>query len=365
MLILIFITHNIFAQDKFIIPLNVQYVDTNSTIYSEISAGDTLLIEAGIREFLVFSNINGSKDNPVVFINHGGRVIFESEIRSFGIDLRNCSNVKLTGTGDNSETYGFYIRKMINSTSVGIGVGYKTSDSEIENIEIANVSFAGILAKTDPTCEDFSSARGLFVMKNSLLHNLYIHDINGEGIYLGSSMFTQGHYLSECDTTIFPHVLEGVRVYDNIIENSGLDGIQISSAVNDCLIYNNIIRNDSRIGNSYQMSGIIVGGGSKCDCYNNIISDGKGTGILYFGFGGSKIYNNLIINPGRTYMPDDYRKSQHAIYIDDKSYGYSDKLFIYNNTLISPKTNGIAIAKSSKHINYIKNNIIIDPGASR
>lgn len=359
---MLIVAQNIKAQNKIIIPTNIQFVDTQLPEYAGILPGDTLLIEAGLKEFLIFSNIHGTPEKPVVFINHGGRVIFESD-KSFGIDIRNCSNVKLTGTGDNDEKYGFYVRRLFHDSSVGIGVGYKTTDFEIENIEIANVSFAGILAKTDPTCKDISAGRGIFVQKNSLLHDLYIHDVNGEGIYLGSSKFIEGYYLSECDTTIFSHVLEGVRVYNNIIENSGLDGLQISSAVNDCQVYNNIIRNDSRLENNFQMSGIIIGGGSKCDCYNNIISDGKGTGILYFGSRGSKIFNNLIINPGKTFLPEEFNMRQHGIYIDDRSYGMTGQLYIYNNTIISPKTNGIAIAEDVNHLNYIKNNIIIDPGA--
>jgi len=361
-LLFLLLSQIIYAQNSIIIPVSSKNIDSSTPKYSSINPGDTLLVEAGIRESLLFANIQGTQENPIVIINSGGRVIFETD-RSYGIDLRNCSHIKLTGTGDVNERYGFLISDLPNENSVGIGVGYKSTNFEIENIEISHVSFAGILAKTNPTCEDISSGRGMFVQRNSFIHDLYIHDVSGEGIYLGSSKFRDSYNLSDCDTIVFSHTLEGVRVYNNIIENSGMDGIQVSSAVNDCLIYNNIISNDSRLEKNFQMSGIIIGGGSYCDCYNNIIKDGKGTGILYFGFGGGKIYNNLIINSGLTHFPEDPSKKQHGIYIDDKSNGFADNLYLFNNTIISPKTNGIALAEDVIHLNYIKNNIIINPGA--
>lgn len=46
------------------------------------------------------------------------------------------------------------------------------------------------------------------------------------------------------------------------------------------------------------MEGIIIGGGTKCKCYNNIIKDGKGSGINVFGLGDIYIFNNLIVNMG-------------------------------------------------------------------
>jgi len=50
------------------------------------------------------------------------------------------------------------------------------------------------------------------------------------------------------------------------------------------------------------MSGILIGGGAKCDCYNNKIFDGKGDGIDVFGLGYMKIFNNLIVRAGRTFQ---------------------------------------------------------------
>lgn len=351
----------LFSQEKTIIGLLTERVSFGSDKFSHIQAGDTLWVESGIRPFLIISDFVGTPDKPIVFINYGGQVIFDSE-RSFGIDLRGCSNIKITGTGDQEYKYGFYIRKLTHESSVGLGIGYKTSDFELENIEISNTGFAGILAKTDPNCNDLTATRGLFVQKNSIIHDLYIHDVNGEGIYLGSTSYN-GFYINGCNTFVYPPNLEGVRVYNNIIENSGFDGIQVSSASSDCKIFNNTVINDSRREINFQMSGIIVGGGSKCDCYNNVIKNGKGTGILYFGFGGGRIFNNLIVNPGRTYVPEDYSKHEHGIYVSDRSYGIVNELSFFNNTIISPKSNGISLADDVKHNCIIRNNVIIDPGS--
>ncbi len=43
------------------------------------------------------------------------------------------------------------------------------------------------------------------------------------------------------DTVVLPHILKGVKVYNNVLENTGWDAIQVSSATSDCEIYNNLI----------------------------------------------------------------------------------------------------------------------------
>src|SRR3546814_4803451 len=49
-----------------------------------------------------------------------------------------------------------------------------------------------------------------------------------------------------CDGTtthLYPNPLEGVDVYNNIVENTGADGIQLGSATEDVMVYNNRVVN--------------------------------------------------------------------------------------------------------------------------
>ena len=113
------------------------------------------------------------------------------------------------------------------------------------------------------------------------------------------------------------------------------------------------------------MSGILIGGGSNCDCYNNTIIDGKGDGIDLLGLGDNRIYNNLIVNAGKSYYPThpptEYQK--HGIWTGDIVTHQGTNYLIYNNTIVNPKTFGIKLSNSTVSINMIYNNLIVEPGA--
>lgn len=339
----------------------------DSTVYVingsdlNISPGDTINLLKGHRYYLLLKNINGNKDSVITIRNYNGTVIIDTNFY-YGIKFDLSSFVKLSGAGVDSIKYGIQILKV---NGAGISVDNKSTDVEIENIEISNTPIAGIYAKTDPDCS-FTAVRDSFEMYNISIHDNYLHDIANEGMYIGSSFYT-GETLNcnDKDTLIYPHVIEGVKVYNNIIKNTGWDGIQVGSAISDCEIYNNYISNDSYEGYYNQMSGILIGGGSKCDCYNNIIADGKGDGIEVLGLGDEMIYNNLIINPGKDYYPDlavtEYPK--YGVYVANISTSTNAHYYINNNTIISPKTIGILFRNTESANNEIYNNIIINPGA--
>lgn len=207
----------------------------------------------------------------------------------------------LSGTGDENENYGIYIRQVTNG--YGLDIGSRSTDFEVENLEISNAKIVGIIAKTDPNCT-YDADRPNFTMFNIKIHDNYIHDIGNEGMYIGSSFYL-GQYISSCDKTFLPHIIDGVEIYNNRVEYTGWDGIQVGSALYNCAIHDNQVYKDSQAEETYQMSGIIINTGSSCNVYNNTIIDGKGTGILNQGTGGQHFYNNLIINAGLDYYPGD------------------------------------------------------------
>jgi hypothetical protein len=335
-------------------------IDGEGTIFP----GDTICLLAGPKNYLFLKNIHGTEEEPVVIINKDGQVVIDTD-HYFGIKFDGCSFVKLSGNGLDAYQYGILVSRVENGA--GISVDNKSTNIEIEYIEISNTSIGGIYAKTEPDpygdCT-FPAVRSKFTMYNTIIHDNYLHDIADEGMYIGSSKYT-GQYIYNCDTTVLPHVLIGVKVYNNILENTGWDGIQVSSAVSDCEIYGNYIIGDSYAEEEYQMSGILIGGGSNCDCYNNRIEDGKGDGIDVFGLGNQKIYNNLIINPGKTYFPggDPTIHPKHGIYVGHVSTIENAGYYFYNNTIIKPKTTGIRFANTYSYGNKIINNIITEPGA--
>lgn len=319
--------------------------------------GDTICLSGGQRDYLLLRNIKGTAAQPVVIVNRGGTVIINTN-HFYGIKLSNCKHIKLIGTSTSTQPYGIRILRVGNGG--GITVDDLSTNVEIAHIEIANTALAGIYAKTDPDCS-FVATRDKFTMYNLIVRNCYLHDIEDEGLYIGSSKFT-GQYLPSCDTTVLPHYIHGVYVYNNIVERTGWDGIQVASAPVDCKIYGNVVRYDSYRETPNQMSGILIGGGSRCDCYNNQIFDGKGDGIDAFGLGTQKIFNNLIVRSGRTYFPGNASYPRHGIYIGNSPDGASAVYHLMHNTIISPKSTGIRFANNNTTNNLLFNNIITNPG---
>jgi hypothetical protein len=326
-----------------------------------ILPGDTICLEPGRRSLLIIKHLHGTKEVPVIITNRTGEVLIVNS-PNYGIKFDSCSYVVLAGNGHAQHKYGIRIDSVVGA---GISVDGLSTNIEISHCEISNAGLVGIFAKTEPNCS-FTSTRDKFTLRNLRIHDTFIHDTGMEGMYLGSAFFL-GQTIS-CDghdTLLYPHLLRGVEVYNNLVIRTALDAIQVSSADSGCNIHDNYILEDSYKGILYQMAGIFIGGGSACDCYNNVVKDGKGDGIDVFGLGGQRIYNNLIIIPGRSYMPEKnfspYLK--HGIYVGE-TYTYPGYAYIIvNNTIIAPKSYGVHFDNDASRGNVISNNIIVDPGS--
>ena len=357
-ILFLFLTNYGISQINCDIEIASDVVDVNG---SDINPGDVVCLLAGNKDFLRLIDIQGTEAQPITIINKDGPVVINTD-HFYGVKFDNCKHVIFSGTGDNGTVYGIQIKRV--GGGAGMSVDNMSTNVEIENVEISYTLIGGIYAKTEPyqgDCDDLIT-RDKFTMYDLKIHDCYLHDIADEGFYIGSSKYT-GQTIYECDDiVVLPHIIEGVEIYNNIVENTGWDGIQVSSAPVDCKIYNNIIRYDSYEEEPYQMSGILIGGGAKCDCYNNQIYDGKGDGIDIFGLGDMKIFNNLIVRAGRTFKPDDENLFKHGIYIGELVTDPGATFKLYNNTIISPKSSGIKYANNDATMGYIKNNLITDPG---
>ncbi len=334
------------------------YIDWENPAFKDIRPGDTVCLQSGNWNYIQLKNFHGTANKPIVFINSGGTVIINTD-HFVGIKIGNSSHIVFSGNGDPQAPYGFRILKV--SKGAGMGIDDYSTDIEISHVEISHTLLGGVYAKTDPTCTNLGATRDKFVMRNFSFHDNYVHDVAEEGLYIGNSHYA-GLYLSGCDTTVYPHVLKGVFIYNNIVENTGWDGIQVSSADSNCQIHDNHINFDSQAGRIYQMSGILIGGGSVCKTYNNTITDGKGDGIDVFGMGNFNIFNNLIVNAGKYYLPDQPDLMKHGIYVGKVITTPNAVLGIYNNTIISPKSFGINLSNNELNTIFVNSNIIVAPG---
>ncbi len=344
---------------QWIADTTVALIDGNNALYSHVQPGDTIFLQAGNRNKLLIRNFTGAAGSPVIFMNKDG-VVSISTNDYYGVSILNCRYVRFTGTGQQNELYGIQIKKV--AAGCGIGAGAMSSDVEIDHVSIENCSTEGIFAKTDPDCNSMVT-RERFTQFNTSIHHNYICNVGNEGMYIGSSYYA-GIKLT-CngkDTLVLPPILDGVSIYDNIVKDAGWDGIQLSSAPLHCRIFNNTVLNDSRAAVPNQMSGIIMGGGSSCNCYNNRISNGKGDGIENHGLGGNRIFNNVIENAGLSYLPNDATQMKHGIFVSDVSMAQGASVQILFNDIIHPKSDGIRFQSTRSKHNLIASNCIIHPG---
>ena len=328
---------------------------------SMVKPGDTICLKQGVKSFLLLSYLHGSKEEPIVIQNAEG-LVFITGGPNYGVKFDSCSFVKFSGSGISTLKYGIAIDKF---TGAGMSVDGLSTDIEIEAVEITNVGLAGIFAKTEPNCL-FNSTRDKYTMRNLRIHDCHIRTTGMEGMYIGSSKYNG--QLINCngkDTTVLPHLIKGVSIYRNLVQETGWDGIQVSSADSGCAIYENIILYDSKLAETYQMSGILVGGGTTAQVYNNLISDGYGDGIDVASMGMQYIFNNLIINSGRSYKPDQNYSPylKHGIYIGPDYSSPANSYKILFNTIISPKSFGVRFTDNLSTKNIMANNIIVDPGS--
>ena len=345
---------------KYTIPLSQTIVYGNSL---SIKGGDTVCIESGKRNYLRLENFHGDSLNYIVFKNCVGEVIVENEneLPNYGIALLNCSFFRFTGSGHSTSKYGIKILKTQTGAS-GLVMDKLSTNFEIDHIEIANTGFAGILSISQPTC-DGSSNRGNFVMRKLSFHDNYTHNTKGEGLYIGHSFYTG--YTKLCDnvsTVLYPHEIHGLRVFNNLIDSSGWDGIQVGCAYLDCEIYGNTITNYGVSNITSQRSGIQIGAGTSGKCYNNAILKGNGTGISVFGTGNNLFFNNIIVSAGEIGDIND-DSNGYGIFCDDRSTLKGSSFNFINNTIFGSKSDGIRIYSNQTKNNKIYNNIILSPGS--
>jgi hypothetical protein len=311
---------------------------------------------SGNKAYICLLNFTGSSTAPIVVINQGGIVTIGTNF-TYGVKMGGCRYIKFTGTGT-SATYGFQVTQ---TNGDGISIGDLSSDIEVNHVYINNCGIRGIVAKTDPACGGYAY-RNNFTQYNTIIHDNLIENTTTEGMYIGSSFYSGETFTcSGVDSIILPSILNGCHIYNNIVRHTGYDGIQVASALN-LSVHDNLVQYDSQSGVSSQMSGILIGGGSQGNCYNNYIENGKGDGIENLGLGGYKIYNNVIAYAGFNYYPGNQSFPKYGIYTNDCSATSGSEFDIMFNTIISPKTSGIKFASVNATASVIENDAIISPG---
>ncbi|MEM9340756.1 MAG: right-handed parallel beta-helix repeat-containing protein, partial [Bacteroidota bacterium] len=301
----------------------------------------------GERTNVLIRNFNADVEGgeePFIFVNCDGKAFLKNENSADLFAVRRSSGLRITGTGSPSDAFGFDI----NGGKVsGFRAYDRTDNIEVDHLEVFNTSI-GIWCVTRPTC-DGSANRGNYVQENTEIHHNYVHDVQDEGFYIGGSKWLIGFDNNGCaGEKLYQPDLIGVKVYNNRVESTGWDGIQVGGAVKDCEIHHNIIFNYGIEEQLSQQAGIMINPGTVGKIFANHVNNGTGIAIHATGFD-NLIYSNLIENI----------KSDGVVLGDrgpfpDKSYR------VVNNTFVNLE--GAAFKSNSQESvnNVFYNNLMIN-----
>jgi len=320
-------------------------LDGNQT---PVSPGSTICLTAGHMTGLRLENIHGTAANPIVVINSGGQVVIGALPggASNGFTVSGSSHIKIAGTGEAGFPYGIKLDGTQASALVLAGL---STDIEVEFVEVTNAGFAGIMAKTDPRC-DGSANRGNFTQYNTVIHDNYIHDVDGEGLYIGNSFYAGWDDNPSClGTVLYPHELVGVRIYRNRIENTGADGLQVGCAVQDVEVHHNTVEGYGQDPfASHQDNGIQIGAGTTGRWYDNKVHRGPGNALIIIGLGNISVFNNELVDTQGIYIHKDASPGAEVA--------------IQNNTFIGTKVRGISTPNQVARIKVHNNIMATLPG---
>ena len=246
-----------------------------------VNPGQTICLTAGLYKQIRFIRISGEPGNPVTIKNCGGLVQIGDEVnygRWYATDLVRCRYVRYTGSGDPAYKYGIKLGK---SGDSGLKIGLSTNN-EIDHLEIGHANFAGILAKTDYGGNPPPDAPE---MNNLNIHDNYIHDARGEGMYLG-------------ETRSPGENIRHMEVWNNIITRSGRESIQVANVIEDIQVHHNVFYTSGTLNLLYQNKGFQIGDNSVGRYYNNFLIGSPSNTMIVMGSGNIEITNNYMADAG-------------------------------------------------------------------
>lgn len=285
-------------------------IDNSNGFYKP---GDVIYLKGRFKSIQI-SNLSGSAAAPISIRNYKNSVVtigtpsWNGGAWSVACAFSNCHYIRFGGQPDRKSIVITGSTQTAREAYHMLQLGNKTDNFEIFNITITNGG-NGIVAKTDPV-----KGKPETVYPNTTLENLLIHDVTidgtkNEAMYIGhtatywdltanapyygpASRFTPEHQYVQ------PVIWRHVRIYNNIVKNTGLDGIQ-TAAIDGLEICHNEISNWATQHNPAHNGGIVIGGRTtNTNTHNNYVHDGYGEFCQFYGSGANGathiINNNLF-----------------------------------------------------------------------
>ena len=335
------------------------------------------------------TNVNGtpqfSRENPLVItIDSDVPVEFHGCSYNTWNYSHNVRNTVLDGRGYHNLHNGIKFNKnpvTLSQPTTAMMILNGTSDFEAFEVEITDVSFAGIMTKTDPGEDSPWYWQDNFVEDNFRWHHIYTHDTYCEGCYIGyfstgyKEVVYSGHtvsfknakgenvtYTSGTSYRMYPHILTNLRFYRNTYERTGYDGVQIGNSFGE-VCYNRLDGCAWRRESSQNTGMSIQGFSGKC--YNNFIYDTHGASLQIGPIGDIELFNNIIYteNGGSIqFLFSDKNKWQDPTDGGDGTVNDSIRMVFHNNVIAA---NGVtANGRNTIQMRgvYMYDNLLVNNG---
>jgi hypothetical protein len=347
-------------------------VDCNA---NGIEPGDTITLDAGSRGPLKIRGCTGTAANPIVIRNdttgNGPTVIRRTSPKSgdFVFVCIDCIHVTIDGSGKWSgapggTTYGIKVTTEAkgDSPSTFLMMAGRSSNFTIRNVEIdgrwPDLSVNGIGIQVNDNSVRASENQGVW-RENIRIEKNYVHDVQGEGLYVGPNYKSDG----------LP--LRNVKIRKNSVKRTGWDCIQAkmmregTNSINHNRVSECGIGTDGTAGQHF---GISCYESTGCRLYNNWVETTGETAMNCMtqflprseGTQTCEIFNNVISNAGVTGPTDG---DGIAVVISTKNNAAIIDGRIYNNTVVETEGNCIAVT-SVVTAGSVRNNIAANCGNS-
>jgi hypothetical protein len=359
-----------------------------------VEPGDTVTLQAGTRDALTIRDLVGTADSPIVVRNDSNAAEPVTMSRGsakkggFVFACNTCKHVIIDGTskwaGAPADAYcgapagrngcGIKITATAagDSPTVFMRLGGYTSDITVRGVEVdggwpkVGNGWAGF--KLDDVKLKSDKHPGVW-RENVVLEQNYVHDTMREAFYIGPICCGSQGTKRGAATGGIP--LRNITIRKNLVNNAGWDGIQLKSAYEGSnQIYGNVVRNTGLDTSPNIPDGEFMGiscSDSQCDVFNNrVVNSGESAyqarvSALAAEHGPLEIniYNNVSVNAGTA---GNHRASGVNI-IRASSNVARHKIAVYNNTIVSPRRDGIAVrGENLGSDTRISSNIVVGAG---
>ena len=326
-------------------------------------------LDGGTRGCVLIENFAASAAYPLIIVNHHGtgKVVITDvggTTKRDGLTVRNCQYFQLRGDNDPAYRYGIEVAQVGSKAGhahLGVSITGTSSDGEIEFIEVHDSGFAGIMIKSDPSCSNPDTWTENFTMQNINVHDNYVHDTGGEGMYIGYTHW--GELKTPCNE--YGHEIHHLRVSYNLVEQTTWESIQVASNPVDTKLFENVMYQAGTGPASGQGSNLQIGGGATGEYYNNVMIGAYYDNVSVIGQSSAvSVYNNLMANAGDYAIfaknlpepppadPNAYYQTQPGSFVN-----------FFNNTIVNP-ANGCYYTLDHVSTNSFKNNICVIPNTS-